>query len=72
MILILEKKALDKTRARTKELGIILRDKYISKNKKSPFEEITTNIFGNQGFMMEVYPKLNDILEDERGSKGRK
>ncbi len=66
------KKALDKTRARTKELGIILRDKYISKNKKSPFEEITTNIFGNQGFMMEVYPKLNDILEDERGSKGRK
>lgn len=66
------KEALDKTRSRTKELGMILKDKYISKNKKSPFKEITTNIFGNQCFMKEVYPKLNDILEDERGSKGRK
>lgn len=67
-----DKDTFEGMRSRTKELGIILRDKYCFNKGISPFGEITSNIFGDQEFMLDAYPELSSLIESERSVKKKK
>lgn len=63
------KEQYDKIKKRAKELGVIMKEEYIDNYNKTPLEEITRNTAGAQSIMIDAFPKLKRMIEDENGKK---
>ncbi len=62
------KEKFDKMKKRARELGTIIKKKYIHDKQVTPLDEITTNIAGSQTFILEAFPNLERIVKEEERS----